>query len=113
MLVKYFKQEGDRWQLSDAIRNQITFREYNLLEHPRVLGQFDVVYCRNVLIYFDQPTKTKVLSGIADQLAPDGTLFLGGAETVLGITDRFEPVPAQRGIYRVTQKSATGMRAVV
>jgi len=113
MLVKYFKQEGDRWQLADSIRNQVTFREYNLLEHPRTLGQFDVVFCRNVLIYFDQPTKTKVLAGIADQLTPDGTLFLGGAETVLGITDRFEPVPQQRGIYRTTQKSQTGMRAVV
>lgn len=113
MLVKYFKQDGDRWQLADSIRNQVTFREYNLLEHPRILGQFDVVFCRNVLIYFDQPTKTKVLAGIADQLTPDGTLFLGGAETVLGITDRFEPVPQQRGIYRTTQKSQTGMRAVV
>lgn len=112
-LVKYFKQDGDRWQLADSIRNQVQFREYNLLEHPRSLGQFDVVFCRNVLIYFDQPTKTKVLAGIADQLAPDGTLFLGGAETVLGITDRFEPVPAQRGIYRVTQKTGAGLRAVV
>jgi len=111
MLVKYFKQDGDRWQLSDAIRNQVSFREFNLLEHPRSLGQFDVVFCRNVLIYFDQPTKTKVLAGIADQLTADGTLFLGGAETVLGITDRFEPVPAQRGIYRITQKTAPGMRA--
>jgi chemotaxis protein methyltransferase CheR len=88
----------------------VQYREFNLLEHPRSLGQFDVVFCRNVLIYFDQPTKTKVLGGIADQLAPDGTLFLGGAETVLGITDRFEPVPSQRGIYRVTQKSGS-MRA--
>lgn len=113
MLVKYFKQEGDRWQLSDAIRSQVSFREYNLLEHPRTLGQFDIVFCRNVLIYFDQPTKTKVLAGIADQLVPDGTLFLGGAETVLGITDRFEPVPAQRGIYRVTQKSSGNMRAAI
>src|SRR3546814_15956782 len=81
MLVKYFKQDGDRWQLADSIRNQVTFREYNLLEHPRSLGQFDVVFCRNVLIYFDQPTKTKVLAGIADQLVPDGTLFLGGARS--------------------------------
>jgi chemotaxis protein methyltransferase CheR len=113
MLVKHFKQDGERWQIADSIRNQVTFREFNLLEHPRSLGQFDVVFCRNVLIYFDQPTKTKVLSGIADQLAPDGTLFLGGAETVLGITDRFEPVPGQRGIYRVTQRAATGIRAAV
>lgn len=113
MLVKYFKQDGDRWQLSDAIRGQVTFREFNLLEHPRALGQFDIVFCRNVLIYFDQPTKTKVLAGVADQLAADGTLFLGGAETVLGITDRFEPVPSHRGIYRAPQKASGGMRAVI
>ena len=91
----------------------ITYQRLNLTKPLPFMSKFDVVFIRNVLIYFDQPTKTKVLSGIADQLAPDGTLFLGGAETVLGITDRFEPVPAQRGIYRVTQKSATGMRAVV
>ncbi len=87
----------------------VNFREYNLLDHPRSLGQFDVVFCRNVLIYFDQPTKGKVLGGIADQIAPDGGLYLGGAETVLGITDRFEPIPGQRGVYRLSQKGS--MRA--
>lgn len=107
MLVKYFAQDGDKWRISDKIRTMVQFREYNLLDHPRVLGQFDVVFCRNVLIYFDQPTKGKVLSGIADQIAPDGGLYLGGAETVLGITDRFEPIPGQRAVYRRSQKAAT------
>src|SRR3546814_16227021 len=97
MLVKYFKQDGDRWQLADSIRNQVTFREYNLLEHPRSLGQFDVVFCRNVLIYFDQPTKTKVLAGIADQLVPDGTLRSEerrvGKECVSTCRSRWSPAP--------------------
>ncbi|WPZ37082.1 protein-glutamate O-methyltransferase [Thalassobaculum sp. OXR-137] len=106
MLVKYFAQEGDKWRISDKIRNMVQYREFNLLDHPRMLGQFDIVFCRNVLIYFDQPTKTKVLAGIADQMAPDGGLYLGGAETVLGITDRFEPIPGQRGVYRISQKTA-------
>ena len=106
MLVKYFAQDGDKWRVSDKIRNMVQYREFNLLDHPRMLGQFDIVFCRNVLIYFDQPTKTKVLSGIADQMAPDGGLYLGGAETVLGITDRFEPIPGQRGVYRISQKAA-------
>lgn len=98
-LVKYFKQMGDKWQLSPQIRQMVSFREYNLLLDLAPLGQFDVVFCRNVLIYFDQPTKTKVLEAIARQMPPDGLLYLGGAETVLGITDRFKPMDGQRGLY--------------
>lgn len=102
LLVKYFKQEGDRWQISEDIRRRVSFREFNLLEDPRSLGNFDVVFCRNVLIYFDQDTKRKVLEGIARQLTPDGYLYLGGAETVISITDRFQPVKGQRGMYQPT-----------
>lgn len=102
LLVKYFQQTGDRWKLSDAIRNKVQYREWNLLSDPAPLGKFDIVYCRNVLIYFDQPTKSKVLAGIAKQMPDDGYLFLGGAETVLGISDKFQLLPGQRGIYGLT-----------
>jgi chemotaxis protein methyltransferase CheR len=98
-LVKYFRQTGDKWQLVDDIRNKADFREYNLLTDLGPLGIFDVVFCRNVLIYFDQPTKTKVLEAIAKLLPPDGVLYLGGAETVLGITEKFRPMEGQRGLY--------------
>lgn len=101
LLIKYFKQNGDKWQLDSSIRSMVQYKYFNLLESPRSLGQFDVVFCRNVLIYFDQETKGKVLSGIADQMPDDGILYLGGAETVLGISDRFEPVPGYRGMYKV------------
>jgi chemotaxis protein methyltransferase CheR len=75
------------------------FRDYNLLSDLRALGQFDIVFCRNVLIYFDQPTKSRVLDAIAGIMPADGLLYLGGAETVLGITTRFAPLPAERGVY--------------
>jgi chemotaxis protein methyltransferase CheR len=102
LLVKYFQQTGDRWKISDAIRSKVQYREWNLLNDPAPLGKFDIVYCRNVLIYFDQPTKAKVLAGIAKQMPDDGYLFLGGAETVLGISDKFQLLPGQRGIYGLT-----------
>lgn len=110
-LVKYFVQEADRWRISDDLRRMVTFREFNLMDHPRSLGKFDVVFCRNVLIYFDPPTKAAVLANIADQLEPDGALYLGGAETVLGVTDRFEPAPQHRGVYHPRAKQQ--MRAAV
>jgi chemotaxis protein methyltransferase CheR len=78
------------------------FREFNLLGDLRPLGRFDIVFCRNVLIYFDQPTKTRVLEAMAAQMCPDGMLYLGGAETVLGITPRFAPLQGERGVYGLT-----------
>lgn len=99
LLVKYFTQVEDRWKLNDEIRNMVAFRKFNLLDSMSGMGQFDVIFCRNVLIYFDQPTKTQVLDQMSGLLANDGFLYLGGAETVLGISDRFLLIPGQRGIY--------------
>lgn len=99
LLVKYFKQDGDRWQIAPEIRSMVQYRSFNLLDDPSPLGSFDVVFCRNVLIYFDQKTKTGILDRISRRMSPDGFLYLGGAETVLGISDRFEPLAGQRGLY--------------
>ena len=99
LLVKYFQKEGDLWQIDAALRAMVQFREFNLLQDLRPLGTFDVVFCRNVLIYFDNATKAKVLEGIGGIMPEDGVLFLGGAETVLGISERFRPIPNQRGTY--------------
>ena len=101
LMVKYFKKADDAWQIDPAIRAMVTFKEFNLLGNLRSLGNFDVVFCRNVLIYFDPETKGKVLNGIADMSAKDSVLFLGGAETVLGISDRWKPIPGQRGVYEL------------
>ncbi|MBF0373027.1 MAG: protein-glutamate O-methyltransferase CheR [Alphaproteobacteria bacterium] len=102
MLVKYFKKKDELWQIDDSLRAMVDYRHHNLLQDLKSLGKFDVVFCRNVLIYFDQPTKTRVLDGIAAQMPADGWLYLGGAETVLGLTERFKPVATQRGVYSLT-----------
>jgi len=106
MLMRYFKKDDANWRISDAIRSMVKFREWNLLGDLRALGRFDIVFCRNVLIYFDQPTKARVLEAIAAQMPADGALYLGGAETVLGITGRFAPMPGERGVYGVASAKA-------
>ncbi len=106
LLVKYFKQVGDRWQISDDIRKMVKYKPFNLLGSPAALGRFDVVFCRNVLIYFDPPTKAQVLGGMADLMPDDGFLYLGGAETVLGTSDRFQLMPGQRGVYKLVTAAA-------
>lgn len=99
MLMKYFEQKGDRWGLKQDIKSMVQFKYFNLLDSMVPLGKFDVIFCRNVLIYFDKETKAKVLQNMAGLLPNDGFLFLGGAETVLGITDAFKPMENTRGIY--------------
>jgi chemotaxis protein methyltransferase CheR len=76
----------------------------NLLKSIRHLGSFDVIFCRNVLIYFEPQTKTDVLGRLSDLLSSDGTLFLGGAETVLGVSEAFAPRPGHRGLYAPKNK---------
>ena len=99
MLVKHFSQVGDTWQISPEIRAMVQYRPLNLLSDFAHLGSFDVVFCRNVLIYFDQETKIGVLNRIARLLDPDGFLVLGAAETVVGLTDAFKPLVDKRGLY--------------
>ncbi|NIA69495.1 protein-glutamate O-methyltransferase CheR [Pelagibius litoralis] len=106
LLMKYFTQDGDRWRINDEIKKMVTYRPFNLLDSPAGLGTFDVIFCRNVLIYFDQETKGQVLDRIAKIMPGDGFLYLGGAETVLGISDSFEVIPGQRGVYRLTGSDA-------
>lgn len=101
MLMKNFKQAGDKWELDPGIRAMVEFDEFNLLDDPKKLGMFDIVFCRNVLIYLDQPTKTRVLERICGQMREDGILYMGGAETVMGVTEKFQPVNEFRGMYEV------------
>ena len=112
LLVKNFTQVGERWQIDDSLRRMVKFQKLNLLGNLSSLGKFDVVFCRNVLIYFDTPTKTKVLDGISEMLPPDGFLYLGGAETVLGTSDRFQIMQGHRGIYSLAAESGERVKAV-
>jgi chemotaxis protein methyltransferase CheR len=99
MVLKYFTQVGDQWQIVPAIRAMVDYKPLNLIKDFSHLGSFDIIFCRNVLIYFDAPTKGDVLKRMAATLASDGTLLLGAAETVIGISNAFIPHPDHRGVY--------------
>ena len=99
LLIKYFTQVGEAWQLAPEIRAMVKYRQLNLLSDFSHLGTFDLVFCRNVLIYFDQATKIDLFNRLAKVVARDGFLVLGAAETVVGLTDRFKPVGDKHGLY--------------
>ncbi|MGA7809379.1 CheR family methyltransferase [Bradyrhizobium sp.] len=100
LLVKHFTQLGEVWQLNADIRGMVQHRQLNLLQDFSHLGKFDVIFCRNVLIYFDQDTKASIFERISRVLEPDGMLMLGAAESVVGISDAFRPYPDRRGLYQ-------------
>lgn len=97
---RWFVETPEGWAVSPELKTWTSFRTHNLLAGTAGLGAFDVVFCRNVLIYFDQATKGRVLDQIAGVLPDDGLLFLGSAETVMGLTEAFAPAPDARGAYR-------------
>ncbi|MDH6262186.1 protein-glutamate O-methyltransferase CheR [Bradyrhizobium sp. BR13661] len=101
LLMKYFTQASDVWQLNADVRSMVQFRQLNLLQDFSHLGTFDVIFCRNVLIYFDQDTKAMIFERMAKGLEADGTLLLGAAESVVGITDAFRPISDRRGLYQL------------
>jgi chemotaxis protein methyltransferase CheR len=99
LLIKYFAKVGDMWQIAPEIRAMVKFKQLNLLADFSALGTFDLIVCRNVLIYFDQETKIGLLNRLGRITASDGYLVLGAAETVVGLTDSFRTVPELRGLY--------------
>jgi chemotaxis protein methyltransferase CheR len=99
LLIKHFTKIGDMWQIAPDIRAMVKFKQLNLMTDFAALGTFDLIFCRNVLIYFDQETKTSLLNRLGRATAADGYLVLGAAETVVGLTDSFRTVPELRGLY--------------
>ena len=98
-LVSNFTQEGNQWRISERLRQMISFREFNLLKSTVWLGQVDVVFCRNVLMYFDQATRVSVLANIADVLAQDGSLLLGTAKSIAGLNTGYVQTEHAPGLY--------------
>ena len=99
MLLRHFNQIGESWQLSDHIRSKVTFRQLNLLSDFTALGRFDVIFCRNVLIYFDAVRKTDILARMTRILAPDGFVILGASESLIGLKTDLLSHPEHRGIF--------------
>lgn len=112
MLMKYFTKEGEAWRIKEEIRSMVDYRTANLLDAYTAMGSFDVVYCRNVLIYFDEATKKNILMRIAQLMPADGFLLLGAAETVVGLSTAFAPAENARGLYVKTVQAAPVAKAV-
>ena len=108
--VQRGKQTADFWQVNADLRAMVQHRQMNLLHDYSPLGVFDVIFCRNVLIYFDQDTKVDIFNRLARATEADGFLVLGAAETVVGLTDVFKPYPELRGLYRPSVTRAAPAR---
>lgn len=98
-LLKYFTQEGERWRIRREFTAKVEFRQFNLMDDSADLGQFDIIFCRNVLIYFDLETKRKVLHRISQRMGKHSALFLGAAESTLGMDLDLIPYPGTTGIF--------------
>jgi chemotaxis protein methyltransferase CheR len=100
LLVRYFEKQDELWALSPRIRQMVRWRRINLLADLRPLGQFDVIFCRNLVSSFDPAARRRVLEQLAAALPDDGWLVLGLDETVVGVTEALSPAPGRRGLYR-------------
>lgn len=98
-LLRYFDQVGDMWQLKETIRARVDYRHFNLLGDYAVLGNFDLIFCRNVLIYFEADRKADVLNRMTRLLSPDGLIALGASESIIGLNTKLKQHPKHRGYF--------------
>jgi len=106
LMLRYFSREGDDWIAKDNLRSMVHFRQQNLLEPLRMSGEFDMVLCRNMIMYLRAEHRTKVFEELARSMRCDGFLMLGAAETVIGQTDRFAASREYRGLYERAAKQS-------
>jgi chemotaxis protein methyltransferase CheR len=97
-LIKYFTKAGEMWQIVPEIRAMVRYQQFNLLAPFQHFRPFDLIFCRNLLIYFDQPGKIALLDRLKRVIADDGYLVLGAAETIVGLSDSFKVLPDKRGL---------------
>jgi len=98
-LEKYFIEKDQYWQIKDDIRRMVRFQKMNLMKPFVGIGTFDIVFCRNVAIYFTLDDRKKLFNRIADTIAPGGYLFIGASEFLTGISDRFKAVREGKTMY--------------
>ncbi len=108
LLVRHFEQTAEMWRVRPELRRMVTFREFNLLDDPAALGTFDIIFCRNVLLYFDVETKRAILERMSQRLRAGGALLLGTSETVYGISDAWVTDQQLRGVYRSNGRPRLG-----
>lgn len=113
LLLKHFSKEGERWKVAENIRAMVQFQPLNLLHAFNHLGRFDVVFCRNVLIYFDRPTKIDLLERLARATERDGYLVLGATESVVGLSNAWDVMPNRRGLSQPRRRDPSDILAPV
>lgn len=102
-MIRWFSECEEGWRAAEALRRQVRFQIHNILEPAPNPGQFDIILCRNVLLYLSPEKRTAAFERLASALAPDGALMLGAGETVIGQTTRFAADRETRGLYRLTE----------
>jgi len=101
---RFFKENGGGWEVNQDIKQRVAFRELNLMQNYALLGRFDIIYCRNVLIYFSTELKCDILSRMAKCLNPSGFLVLGGSESISNYSDEFDLVRWRNGVIYQLKK---------
>ena len=109
--IRWFEETADGWKVVDPLRKQVRFQVHNLLEQPPGLGSFDVVLCRNVVLYLSAEKKTLAFDRLASAMAPDGYFMLGAGETVIGQTKKLAADPQARGLYRLDSRDSSDRRS--
>lgn len=108
-IIRHFRQHDSNWIIRDELRAMVDFKKFNLLDNPARVGLFDIVFCRNVLIYFTPEAKLRVLKSLYNALPEDGVLFLGSCENIMGDRSGFTALPAIHGAY--VKKTAAALFA--
>ena len=106
-MLNFFTETTGGWEASERIRSMTRFMQHNVLEMPPAPARFDLILCRNVLLYFDVATRRRVFDRLHSAMAPDGFMMLGAGETVVGQTDRFEPASCGSALYRPVSSLST------